>query len=112
MVSQFGLDGEETRGKLMNSDERNSRLEIYFQLVDILALITSWSLALLTGFLLWFAPTTKSIGSVNWLLSLWQLEWGKLHLFMGVIALCITTVHLVISRRVLQRLNHRHNLWE
>ncbi|BAY22488.1 hypothetical protein NIES2100_22510 [Calothrix sp. NIES-2100] len=112
MVYQFGLDGEDTRGKLMNSDERNIRLEIYFHLVDVLALITCWSLTLLTGFILWFAPTTKSVGSLNWLFSLLQFEWGKLHLFMGVIALCITTVHLVISRRVLQRLNHRHNLWE
>ncbi|BAY28224.1 hypothetical protein NIES2107_00480 [Nostoc carneum NIES-2107] len=112
MVYQFGRDGEETRGKPMNSDEHNSQLKIYFRLVDVLALITGWSLAFLTGLLLWFAPTEKDVDRVAWFFGLLKHEWGKLHLFMGVIALCITTIHLVISQKVLQSLNHRHNLWE
>ncbi|MBD2168583.1 DUF4405 domain-containing protein [Calothrix membranacea FACHB-236] len=96
----------------MNSDEHNSQLKNYFRLVDVLALITCWSLAFLTGFLLWFAPIEKDVDRVAWFFGLLKHEWGKLHLFMGVIALCITTIHLVIYQKVLQSLNHRHNLWE
>ncbi|BAZ02502.1 hypothetical protein NIES37_65150 [Tolypothrix tenuis PCC 7101] len=81
----------------MNSDKRNSQLKIYFHLVDILALITCWTLAFLTGFLLWFLPTGNSVNRVAWFFGLLKHEWGKLHLFMSVIALCITTIHIVIS---------------
>lgn len=112
MVYQFGLDGEDIKGEPMNSNDPNHRLEIYFHLVDVLALIIGWSLTSITGVMLWFAPTDKGVSIVAWLFSLLQHEWGKLHLFMGVITLFITVVHLIVYQRILRSLNNRQNLWE
>ena len=93
---------------------RKINLKAYFRAMVALALIVSWSLAALTGFLLWVAPRGPGAGRLPFLLGLTRPEWGHIHFLASVAALGVTIVHVVIDWQVLCRLIrylisvHRH----
>ena len=74
----------------------------YVRAVVAIALLVSWSLAVFTGFLLWFAPTGPRTGRLPLLLALTRHQWGDIHFITSVIAFNVTIIHLVVDWRALR----------
>jgi hypothetical protein len=60
-----------------------------------------WTLATLSGVLLWIAPDGPRSGYRVLLFSLSKREWGELHAWFSFIAIAITIAHLVVDWRAL-----------
>ncbi|VXD13664.1 putative 4-amino-4-deoxy-L-arabinose-phosphoundecaprenol flippase subunit ArnE [Planktothrix serta PCC 8927] len=69
-----------------------------------LALLISWSLVALTGFIIWFAPRGQGAGSIAFLLGLSRHEWGDIHFFISLLALVVTVIHVILDWRTLKGL--------
>ncbi|MBI4781697.1 MAG: DUF4405 domain-containing protein [Oscillatoriophycideae cyanobacterium NC_groundwater_1537_Pr4_S-0.65um_50_18] len=85
---------------------RSINPKAYAQAVVAIALLVSWSLVALTGFLLWFAPRGAGARRLLLFLGLTRHEWGDVHFLFSVIALGITVMHLVIDWRALKGVLH------
>jgi hypothetical protein len=80
---------------------RRINYRIYLRAIIALALLTGWSLAALTGFILWFAPHGAGAGRVAFLLGFNRHTWGDIHFFISLFALGITAIHVIFDWRIL-----------
>ncbi|MBD2484897.1 DUF4405 domain-containing protein [Planktothrix sp. FACHB-1365] len=76
----------------------------YMRGVVALALLISWSLVALTGFILWFAPHGQGAGRIAFLLGLSRHEWGDIHFLISLLALVVTMLHVILDWRSLKGL--------
>jgi hypothetical protein len=74
----------------------------YGRAVIALTLISVWSMAAFSGFLLWFAPSGPRAGWNILLLGLTKRQWGEVHFWISVAALGVTIVHVIIDWRGLR----------
>jgi hypothetical protein len=99
----------------MMKPKRSANSKAYIRALVAVSLLVSWGLAALTGFLLWFAPKGAGAGRLSLLLGLTRHEWGNVHFVLSVVALSITTIHIVVDWRALQKVLrylisvHRHS---
>jgi hypothetical protein len=67
-----------------------------------IALITAWSLAIVSGLVLWAAPNGPRSGRQELLFGLAKREWGDVHLWLSLAALAVTAVHVAVNRGMLR----------
>jgi hypothetical protein len=67
-----------------------------------IALITAWTLAVVSGVVLWIAPHGPRSGRRELLLGLVKQEWGDVHAWVSVAALVVTVAHIAVDRRMLR----------
>ena len=73
----------------------------YFGYSVTAALMLAWILAAWTGFMLGVVPYSPGDDKVTLLLGYTRAEWGIIHSWLSVIAVFITAVEIVISRKFL-----------
>lgn len=67
-----------------------------------IALIAAWSLVIVSGLVLWAAPQGPRSGRRELLFGLAKREWGDVHLWLSLVALAVTAVHVVVNRGMLR----------
>jgi hypothetical protein len=65
-----------------------------------IALITSWSLVVVSGLVLWTAPPGPRAGRRVLLLGIMKREWADLHLWLSLAALAVTAAHVAVDWRM------------
>jgi hypothetical protein len=80
---------------------QQARQKASLRAIIAVALISLWTLAALTGFLLYLAPTGPRSGRLV-LLFLTKAQWGDVHFWVSVAASIVTIIHIAIDRRALQ----------
>jgi hypothetical protein len=65
-------------------------------IIGVLLLI-AWSCVLTTGIIMWAAPHGQGRGSEPFLLDLSRRDWGELHLYLALIAVGITIIHVIVD---------------
>jgi hypothetical protein len=80
---------------------RGRNLKVYIRAWIAMTLIAAWSLAALSGFLLWLAPSGPRSGWQVLFLGLTKRQWGDVHFWVSVAALGVTIAHVIIDRRAL-----------
>jgi Domain of unknown function (DUF4405) len=78
---------------------RPINLKTYTRAVIAIAMMVTWSLVTVSGFLLWIAPSGPRSGYQLLFLGLTKREWGDLHLWFSLVALVVTLLHVVIDWR-------------
>ena len=78
---------------------RPINLKTYSRAVIAIALMVTWSLVTVSGFLLWIAPSGPRSGYQLLFLGLTKREWGDLHLWFSLVALGVTLLHIIIDWR-------------
>ena len=77
-----------------------------------IALIVSWSAALLTGVLLYVAPEGRRSGRTDLLFGISKATWGEIHWWISLVAVGLTVVHLIVDwktfRSCVRHLTHTH----
>jgi len=81
---------------------RPIKVKVYARAVVAIILITVWSLAGLTGLLLWLAPEGHRSGQIPLLFNLTKPEWGDIHFWVCVVALGVTLIHIIIDWKALR----------
>jgi hypothetical protein len=79
----------------------NAQMKARIRALVALALIVTWSLAAITGFLLYVAPTGPRSGRMIILL-LTKAQWGDVHFWMSIVAMIVTVVHTMIDWKALK----------
>ncbi len=74
----------------------------YFGYSVTAALMLAWILAAWTGFMLGVVPYSPGDDKVTLLLGYTRAEWGIIHSWLSVIAVFVTAVEIVISRKFLR----------
>jgi hypothetical protein len=67
-----------------------------------IALVTVWSLVVLSGVVLWIAPHGPGAGRRELLFGLARPQWGDVHAWLSLAALAVTVVHVAVDRRMLR----------
>jgi len=73
----------------------------YVRSIIAISMITVWSAMVITGFLLYVAPTGPRSGRLP-ILFLTKGQWGDLHFWIGLAAISITVIHIVIDWKALR----------
>ena len=79
------------------SPRRRSRLSIRAAIG--ITLIAVWSVATLTGVLLYVAPTGRRSGQNDLLFGLTKTTWGNVHWWVSLAAVAVTIVHVIVDWR-------------
>lgn len=77
-------------------------IKAYLRSVVAILLLVFWSLAILSGWLLWFAPHGPRSGRIPLLLGITKRGWGDLHFWLSLIACGVTILHIVIDWKALK----------
>ena len=80
--------------------QRRSRARL--RAVIGMALITAWSLVIVSGLVLWAAPHGPRSGRRELLLGLAKQEWGDVHLWLSLAALAVTGLHVAVNRGMMR----------
>ena len=83
------------------SRRQRVRRKAYVRSVVALALIVSWTLAGVSGFVLYIAPHGPRSGHVP-IFFLTKNTWSDVHFWTSVVALGVTVLHLIIDWRALK----------
>lgn len=81
---------------------RKFNAKAYARSIIAILLMTFWTLAFLTGWLLWFAPHGPRSGRIPLSLGLTKPQWGDVHFWLSLTASGITVVHVVVDRKALK----------
>lgn len=81
---------------------RSINIKSYVRSVIAILLIATWTLAFLTGWLLWFAPHGPRSGRIPMLLWLTKHQWGDVHFWISLTASGITVCHVAIDWKALK----------
>ena len=83
--------------------ERQSKAgnKAYFRSIIAITMITVWSAMVITGFLLYVAPSGPRSGRLL-ILFLTKGQWGDLHFWIGLLAILVTVMHIIIDWKALR----------
>ena len=84
------------------SFRRRRRFRAGLRAVIGIALITAWSLVIVSGLVLWAAPHGPRSGRRELLLGLAKREWGDVHLWLSLAALAVTAAHVAVDWRMMR----------
>lgn len=84
----------------MTEDNRVSFMT-YLKYVTVAVLMLAWVLAAWTGFMLGVVPYTPGAEKETLMLGFTRAEWGVIHSWLSVIAVLITAVEILITRKFL-----------
>lgn len=84
----------------MTEDNRVS-FTTYIKYVTAAVLMLAWVLAAWTGFMLGVVPYTAGSGNETFMLGFTRAEWGLIHSWLSVIAVFITALEIVLTRKFL-----------
>lgn len=73
------------------------RLRVRLRAVIGIALITAWSLVIVSGLVLWAAPHGPRSCRQELLLGLAKREWDNVHVWLSLAALAVTVAHVALS---------------
>ena len=82
--------------------KRPIKVKVYARAVVAIMQITVWSLAGLTGLLLWLAPEVRRAGQIPLLFDLTKQEWGDIHFWVCAAALAVTVIHIILDWKALR----------
>lgn len=84
--------------------ERRSSINVkaYTRAIVAILLIAAWTLAFLSGWLLWFAPHGPRSGRIPLLLGLTKRHWGDVHFWISLAASGVTVLHVAIDWKALK----------
>jgi hypothetical protein len=91
----------ESEASMISERQRQAQTKAYTRSIVAIALIAAWSVMLLTGLLLYVAPSGQRSGRLPILL-LTKETWGDIHFWIGVAAILITVAHVIIDWRALR----------
>ena len=83
-------------------ERRPIKVKVYARAIVAILLIIVWSLAALTGLLLWLAPEGPRSGKQLLLLNLTKSEWGDIHFWVCVAVVIVTILHIIIDWKALR----------
>jgi uncharacterized protein (DUF486 family) len=66
-----------------------------------LALLVSWGIAALSGFILYLAPEGQRSGRTILFLNLTKQGWSEIHTWISFLALAVTLLHIVVDWKIL-----------
>ena len=66
-----------------------------------LALLVTWTISALSGFVLFLAPEGQRSSKVILLFSLAKHDWSEIHTWVSFLALAITVLHIVVDWKIL-----------
>lgn len=89
------------RQQMAAAHRRKAQMKAHIRAVIAVALLVTWSLAALTGFLLYFAPDGPRSGQMLMLL-LTKAQWGDIHFWVSVAATMLTGAHIAVDWRALK----------
>lgn len=81
---------------------RRRRFRARLRAIIGIALITTWSLVIVSGLVLWAAPHGPRSGRRELLLGFVKREWGDAHLWLSLAALAVTVVHVTVDWRMMR----------
>jgi hypothetical protein len=86
---------------MVTQRQHQAHIKVYIRAVIAIALIVMWSLAALTGFLLYLAPSGPHSG---WMVVffLTKGQWKDSHFWISVAATLITMLHIAVDWRALK----------
>ena len=77
-------------------------VKLYLRSLVGMAMIVLWSVAGLTGLLLWLAPTGQRSGRIPLLFGLTKSSWGDFHFWFSILAGLVAVLHLTIDWKALR----------
>src|SRR5574337_508904 len=83
------------------SVRRPIQLRAYARSLIALLLLTVWPMVALSGLVLWLAPEGQRSGQLALLFDLTKHQWGDVHFWLSITALCATSIHLLVDWRAL-----------
>jgi hypothetical protein len=81
--------------------QAKARNKAYFRSIIAITMITVWSAMIMTGFLLYIAPTGPRSGRLP-ILFLTKSQWGDVHFWIGLLAISVTILHIIIDWNALR----------
>jgi len=83
------------------TEENRVSYTTYLKYMTAAALMIAWVLAAWTGFMLGVVPYAPGGGKEALMLGVTRAEWGVIHSWLSVIAVIITAVEIVLTRKFL-----------
>lgn len=82
-------------------EDKSLSYTVYFKYLTAAALMVAWVLAAWTGFMLGVVPYAPGAEKETLMLGFTRAEWGVIHSWLSVIAVFITAVEIIVSRKFL-----------
>jgi hypothetical protein len=86
---------------MVSERQRKAQTKAYVRSIIAVCLVVTWSVMILTGFLLYVAPSGPRSGRLP-ILFLVKEQWGDLHFWIGLLAILVTVIHVIIDWRALR----------
>lgn len=83
------------------ADDSRVSYTTYMKYLTAAALMVAWVLAAWTGFMLGVVPYTTGSGNETFMLGFTRAEWGVIHSWLSMIAVLITAVEIIMTRKYL-----------
>ena len=86
---------------MVTQPQRHAHTKAYIRAIIAILLILMWSLAALTGFILYMAPSGPHSGWIM-IFFLTKGQWKDVHFWTSVVASLITVSHIAVDWRALK----------
>lgn len=86
----------------MAESKRKINLKIYIRAVVAIVMLLTWVLVGCSGLILWLAPEGRRSGRVPLLFDMTKSDWREVHLWIAVITLVMTIIHIIIDWKTLR----------
>jgi cytochrome b561 len=73
------------------------KIKVYARAVTAILLIITWSLVILSGIILYLAPSGFRAGKQELWLGLTKSAWDDIHFWIGVVTVAVVVVHVIID---------------
>jgi len=83
------------------SEDNTLSYTTYIKYLTAAALMVAWVLAAWTGFMLGVVPYTAGAERETLMLGFTRAEWGVIHSWLSVIAVFITALEIILTRKFL-----------
>lgn len=78
------------------------KIKIYARAVTAILLIITWALIVLSGIILYLAPSGFRSGKQELWLGLTKSTWDDIHFWIGVATVAVTVIHMIIDWKALR----------
>jgi hypothetical protein len=86
----------------MINSNRRIKFKVYIRAVIAIMMLIFWVLVGISGLVLWLAPEGQRSGRIPLLFDLTKSDWSEVHLWIAVITLMITVVHVIVDWKTLR----------
>jgi len=86
----------------MLKTKRKINIKVYGRAVIAIIMLAVWILVGLSGLILWLAPEGPRSGRVPLLFDLTKSDWKEVHLWLAVITIAVTIIHVIVDWKTLR----------